>query len=425
MTATADTDITDTAAAAPALDIAHVRAAFPALAEPTLAGWAFFENAGGSYPCRQVLRRLTEFYTRTKVQPYAPYPAARRAGAWMDEAVERLAPWLGVAPDWLHVGPSTSQNTYVLAQAFRRHLRGRAGAEIVVTEQDHEANSGVWRRLAEEGITIREWQVDPGTGRLDPAALDALLSERTALVAFPHCSNIVGAINPVAEITAKVRAAGAVSVVDGVSYAPHGLPDVAALGADVYLFSAYKTYGPHQGVMVADPALVDRLPCEGHGFNAGYRAKRLTPAGPDHAQVAALAGIADYFDDLHSHHFASNAAADGRAARVRGLMRGAEIARAAPLLAYLEGRNDLRVLGPTDPAGRAPTVSIAHARPGEALAAALAEHRIMAGGGDFYAPRVIRAMGEDPEHGVLRLSFVHYTSAEEIDRLIAALDRVL
>jgi len=102
----------------------------------------------------------------------------------------------------------------------------------------------------------------------------------------------------VAEITAKARAAGAISVVDGVAAVPHGLPDVEALGADVYLFSTYKTWGPHQGVMVIRPDLAKRAENQGHAFNAGEIHKRLTPAGPDHAQIAALAGIADYLDSI-------------------------------------------------------------------------------------------------------------------------------
>lgn len=406
-----------------ALDLAYVRRQFPAFSEPTLEGWAFFENAGGSFPCQQVLRRLDEFYRRTKVQPYAPYPAARRAGEWMDEAHERLATWLGVSPDWIHVGPSTSQNTYVLAHAFGEMLA--PGDEIIVTEQDHEANSGAWRRLADRGFTVREWRVDPDTGRLDLDALDALLSDRTRVVACTHASNIVAEENPVSEIAAHTHAAGGVLCVDGVSWAPHGLPDVPALGADIYLFSSYKVYGPHQGVMVVRPELADRLPNQGHGFNAGYRQKRLTPAGPDHAQVAALAGMADYFDDLHAQHFPTGGAADIRAERVRALLRSHEVALSERLLGWLIGRNDLRLIGPADAAARAPTVALAHARPGADLAAALARYRIMAGGGDFYAPRVLQAIGIAPEHGVLRLSFVHYTSVEEIDRLTEALDAVL
>lgn len=406
-----------------ALDLTYVRRQFPAFSEPTLEGWAFFENAGGSYPCRQVIRRLDEFYRRTKVQPYAPYPAARRAGEWMDEAEERLATWLGVTPEWIHIGPSTSQNTYVLAHAFAEMLS--PGDEIVVTEQDHEANSGAWRRLTDRGLVVREWRVEPDTGHLDPDALDALLTERTRLVAFPHASNIVGEDNPVAEFARRAHAAGAVTCVDGVSWAPHGLPNVSELGTDIYLFSSYKTYGPHQGVMVVRPELADRLPNQGHGFNAGYRQKRLTPAGPDHAQVAALAGIADYLDDFHAMHFPSGGAADVRAERVRRLIREHERALTRPLLDWLDRRNDIRVLGPIDPAVRAPTIALAHARPGEALAADLSRHRIMAGGGDFYAPRVLRAMGVDPDHGVLRLSFLHYTSPAEIEQLVAALEAVL
>ena len=268
-------------APSPALDLGFVRASFPAFAEPELAGRAFFENAGGSYACAPVIDRLTRYYRTRKVQPYAPYDASRIAGAEMDEARARLAALLNVDGDELHFGPSTSQNAYVLAEAFRGLLA--PGDAVVVTNQDHEANSGPWRRLAAAGIEIREWRIDPETGALDPAGLARLLDGRVRLVAFPHASNVIAAVNPVAEIAAMAHDAGAVVCVDGVSYAPHGLPDVAALGADVYLFSAYKTYGPHQGIMVVRRALAERLPNQGHYFNAGRPTKRLTPAGPDHA----------------------------------------------------------------------------------------------------------------------------------------------
>jgi selenocysteine lyase/cysteine desulfurase len=404
-------------------DLDFVRDQFPAFSEPTLQGWAFFENAGGSYPAAATVRRLHEFYLKTKVQPYGPYPASRRAGTLMDESHERLATCLNVDRDEVHFGPSTSMNTYVLANALRPLMA--EGDEIVVTNQDHEANSGAWRRLADTGITVREWRVDPQTGHLDPADLDRLLSERTRLVAFPHASNIVAEINPVAEIAAKVRNAGAMSVVDGVAAAPHGLPDVDALGADIYMFSSYKSYGPHQGVLVVRRALAERAANQGHYFNAGLLHKRFTPAGPDHAQIAAMAGIADYIDALYTRHFSTNLAADGRARRVHDLMRGQEVALMRPLLDYLRGRNDIRLLGPAAPEARAPTIALAHARPGEDLARDLAAHRIMAGGGDFYARRLVEALGIDADHGVLRLSFLHYTSPAEIDQLIEALDQVL
>jgi selenocysteine lyase/cysteine desulfurase len=272
---------------------------------------------------------------------------------------------------------------------------------------------------------VRVWKIDPDTGHLDPAELAPLLDDRVRLVCFPHCSNVVGEINDVARITAMAHAAGAFVCVDGVSYAPHGLPDVGRLGPDIYLFSAYKTYGPHQGIMVIRQELGALLPNQGHYFNAGTLWKRFTPAGPDHAQVAAAGGIADYIDAVHDHHFGGARDPSGRATLVHDLFRAQEEALLAPLMVYLGGRNDIRILGPRGARGRAPTVALALDRPGAEAAAALTAHGIMAGGGDFYAVRALEAMGVDPQHGVLRLSFVHYTSPGDIDRLIRALDQVL
>ncbi len=406
-------------------DLDFVRSQFPAFSAPLTAGQAFFENAGGSYPCKPVVERLHRFYVERKVQPYGPYPAAEAGGAEMDEARARLAAMMGVAPDELSFGPSTSANTYVLAQAVRGWLAGGDGA-IVVTNQDHEANSGVWRRLAEEGIEVREWRIDPASGHLDPAGLAALMADgRVRLVCFPHCSNVVAEINPVAEICAMARDAGARTVVDGVSYAPHGLPDIPALGADVYLFSAYKTYGPHQGIMTIRRDFGEMLPAQGHYFNAASLYKRFTPAGPDHAQIAACAGIADYIDALHAHHFPAGADPAARNRAVHDLMRAQEIAVVAPLMAYLGGRNDLRLIGPRDAEARAPTVAVALDREAEPVAVALAAHGVNCWAGDFYAVRPLEAMGVDLARGVLRMSLVHYTSVEDVARLIGALDREL
>jgi len=404
------------------LDIDFVRGQFPAFAQESLQGQAFFENAGGSYTCQPVIDRLTRFYTERKVQPYAPYEASRLGGEEMDEARRRLAAMMGVETDELSFGPSTTQNTYVLANAFRQFMQ--PGDAIVVTNQDHEANTGPWRRLADEGFEVREWQVDPETGHLDLAKLEALLDEKVRLVCFPHCSNVVGEINPAVEITALAHAAGAFVCVDGVSYAPHGLPNVGLMGPDIYLFSAYKTYGPHQGIMVMRRALGETLPNQGHYFNAGSLYKRFTPAGPDHAQVAASAGMADYSDALALHHGITGTAAE-KAMGVHDLMRAHEVKLLQPLLDYVSAKNSVRLIGPSNAAGRAPTVALELAQAGEPVAAELAAHGVMAGGGDFYAVRALKAMGVDPEKGVLRLSFVHYTSEAEVQQLMEALDRVL
>ncbi|WP_338547945.1 aminotransferase class V-fold PLP-dependent enzyme [Roseovarius phycicola] len=404
------------------LDTDFVRAQFPAFDEPSLSGQAFFENAGGSYTCGPVIERLERYYRQRKVQPYAPYEASRLAGEEMDEARARLAAMLGVAPDELSFGPSTTQNTYVLAQAFREWLS--KGDAIIVTDQDHEANSGPWRRLADAGIEVREWQINPETGLLELEALENLLDESVRLVCFPHCSNIVGAVNPIVEITSAAHAAGAFVCVDGVSYAPHGFVNVGDMGPDIYLFSAYKTYGPHQGIMVIRRELGALLPNQGHWFNADSLYKRFTPAGPDHAQVAASAGMADYYDMLATHHGITGEATD-RSAGVHDLMRTHETELLQPLLDYLGDKNSVRLIGPRDAADKAPTVAVELAGPGEEAAAQLAQHGIMTGGGDFYGSRPLQAMGIDLDKGVLRLSFVHYTSQAEVDKLLNALDETL
>ena len=406
------------------LDTDFVRSQFPAFSENSLKGWAFFENAGGSYTCRQVIDRLTNYYTQTKVQPYGPYPAAKVAGEAMDDSYRRLAEYLNVDQTEVSFGPSTTQNAYVLAHAFSANWS--AGDEVVVTNQDHEANSGAWRRLAERGIVIKEWQVDADTGLLNPDDLDTLLTDKTRLVAFPHCSNIVAHINPVREICDKVHRAGARTVVDGVSYAGHGLPDVDALGADIYLFSMYKTFGPHQGLMVIRKHCLMELANQGHYFNADYPNKKLVPAGPDHAQIAAAAGIAEYFDALHAHHFPNLSPSSlQRSMDVHDLFREHEKRLLQPLLDYLSARNDVRILGPADASIRASTVALKVRGSAADVALRLAKHKIMCWNGDFYATRLIEALGLDSKDGALRLSFVHYTTATEMDQLIKALDQEL
>ncbi len=404
------------------LDPARIRAFFPAFSEPSLQGQAFFENAGGSYTAQPVLDRLDRYYRTTKVQPYGVYPASAEAGEAMDLAFSRMAQALNVTPDWIQFGPSSSANTYVLGTAFAGWLQ--PGDAVVVTDQDHEANGGAWRRLERHGVEVREWKVDPQTGRLALADLDRLLDSKVRLVSAPHCSNIAGEINPVADIVSRAHAMGALAAIDGVSYTPHGLPDLAALGADIYFFSTYKVYGPHQGVLAIRPELAAQLPNQGHFFNDLKPRYRLTPAGPDHAQIAAAAGVVDYLEAVAALAPADIGGTDPFR-RAHAAMRAQEIALATPLLDYLGRRNDIRLIGPGDPQKRAPTIAIAHRDPGAELAGRLARHGIMAGGGHFYAWRLLQAVGIDPNHGVLRLSFVHYTTPEEIQQLIAALDAEL
>ena len=404
------------------LDPDRVRALFPAFAQDDLKGEAFFENAGGSFTCQPVLNLLDDYYRRTKVQPYGFYPASEQAGKRMDRAYERFAQAMGVDADWIHFGPSTSINTYVLSRAFETFLT--PGDVIIVTDQDHEANAGNWHRLARNGIQVRVWTIDPETGSLDPAMLENLLDEKVRLVAFPHCSNIVGEINPAAEWCRTIQKAGALAVVDGVSYAPHGLPDLAEISPDIYLFSTYKTFGPHLGVMAIRPELGRSLPNQGHYFNDDRLRYRLTPAGPDHAQIAAAAGVIDYLEQVARMAPASLGGATPFHT-AHAAMRAQETALLQPLLDWLTARNDIRLIGPAQASRRAPTVSIALEKNAARTARDLTSRHIMAGGGHFYSVRTLKGLGIDPAHGVLRLSFVHYTSPGEMARLVDALSAVL
>ena len=406
-----------------ALDVNFVRSQFPAFNSSDLKSQCFFENAGGSYVAKQVIDKLMKFYTDCKVQPYSPFPAAESAGHAMDRSLETVSAMLNVSSTTIHFGPSTSQNTYVLANALRESNPDRK--TIIVTNQDHEANTGAWRKLDQSGFTVREWKVDPEDGSLCIEDLELLLDSDVNLVTFPHCSNIVAYENPVKEICRVVKEAGARACVDGVSFAPHSFPDITELGADIYLFSSYKTYGPHLGIMFVDTELNQLLANQGHYFNSHDISKRLTPAGPDHAQIAAAGGMPEYISTVYNHHFQNDRSLAEKTRVVGEMQRAHESNLLNPLLEYLEQNRAVRILGSTDASIRLPTVALDLNRPAAPIAKSLGEKKIMASGGDFYASRLLDALGVRQEHGALRLSFVHYTSHSDIDRLIAALDELL
>lgn len=412
------------------LDLEFVRSNFPAFGRPINDRQSFFENAGGSFACRQTIDALHEYYTDFKVQPYGEFESSRRAGELMDRSRERWALALGVEAREVVFGPSTSANTFVLAHAFAEVLA--PGNELIVTNQDHEANTGAIRRVAERvGCTILEWRTDPATGLLDIADLEAMLSDRTGLVTVPHASNIVGQENDVARITAAAHQVGARVVVDGVSFAPHTIPDVDALGADVYLFSLYKTYSVHQGLMVVRAGLMAELPNQSHFFNDAVADKRLNPAGPDHAQVASAGAVLDYVEAVHQHHGGSPS--DGLRAATAGastLWRMHEDSLTPVLLDALSDRGDVRVLGPTsldtEPGHRCPTVAFSPlAADPRHVAHELVQRGVQTSSGHYYAARVLDGLGEDPDRGVVRLSFLHYTSPADLDRAVNALQDVL
>jgi len=404
-----------------ALDLDAVRARFPAFVSDTCADWAFFENAGGAYVPQAVIDRLTRFMTAAKVQPGAPFPASALATEMMAEGIQAMARLTNADPESLVIGANTSTNLHVLANALA--LLIEPGDEVIVTNLDHESNITPWRRLTRRGATVREWRFDAETGALALADLDALLTENTRLICVPHASNVTGSLCDVHAVVRRAHEAGALAVVDGVSHAPHGLVDVTALDADAYVFSAYKVFGPHLGVMVVRPSLLARLENQNHMYLAGKGVLSINPGGPCHELTAALAGITDYLDDLYAHHFGTLAEADPRArlAAVFSLFEGHQQALTERLLAGLRDHPALRVVGATE-AGphRSPTVAFTHATlSSQAVAEHLQAHRVAVRHGNFYAWRCVQSLGLDAADGVVRASMVHYTSPEDVDRLLA------
>lgn len=406
------------------LDLTFVRSQFPAFSQPTLDGWAFFENAGGSYPCQQFINRLTDFYLKNKVQPYYSYPASTKAGEMMDESYRRMAEYLNVNEAEIHFGPSTTQNVYVLANAMRPMWND--GDEIIVSCQDHEANAGAWRRLADRGLKVIEWHVHPKSGLLNLEDLENLFSDRTQMVAYPHCSNIIGHINPVKEISLLAHKHDALSVVDGVGYAPHGFPDIKELDTDIYLFSLYKTFGPHLGLMYVANDLINKMENQSHFFKDGIPRGMITPAGPDHAQIGSVSGILDYFESIYNHHFTEESNPAQRCRELTTLFREHEIALMEPLLEFLKSRDDVQIVGPDNTESRLPIVSFIPTRKNiQEVYNSLVNHKLMPGIGDFYAVRPLMDMGIPVQPGVIRVSFIHYTSIDEVHQLIEGLNLAL
>ena len=406
----------------PRLDTAFVRACFPAFAEPLPAKTAFFENAGGSYVAGAVLERLVHFYRANKVQPYGASEILRAAGEQMDVGRQTLAALLGVPTDTVTLGPSTTQNINTLALACAAIVG--AGDKVVVSGQDHEANIGAWERLCRRnGAEFVQWAVHPSSGELPPEALPRLLDGKVKLLCMTHSSNILGTLNPVAEAVGLCRERGVRIVVDGVSCAPHQWPDLPRLRPDAYCFSTYKTYATHLGVMYTAPDFAAAIDPQCHYFNIGHPAKRLDGAGPDHAAIAALAGLGDYFAASYRHHFGeSDAPLHQKTVAVSNLMHRHEAALCAPLLEAVR-QLPLRIIGRDTMQDREANVALVSERySSKALSAALAEKSIAAGHGHFYAKRLLERMGlKDSEDGVLRISFSHYNTEVEVTRVIDAL----
>jgi cysteine desulfurase family protein (TIGR01976 family) len=410
------------------LDLEFVRSQFPALA----AGEIFLDNAGGSLVLSGVADRVRDYLLSTSVQLGATYPASRKAAERVAEGTRAAAALVGADPSEVVLGSSSTSLLSGLARAMAHDFR--PGDEIVVTNVDHEANITPWLRLAEDagrGVVVRFWNADPDTLALELGTLDGLLSEKTRLVCFTQASNVLGTINPVAEIARRAHSVGARVVVDGVAFAPHRAVDVHALDADYYVFSLYKLFGPHQALLYGRRDLLLALGNLNHLFVAQDALPyKLLPGNLNFELTYGVPAILEYLLAL-----GKRAGGGGEADGDRTLLTRAfsAIARheeelAALLIDELARRRRVRILGLplADREQRVATVSfVVEGRLSSEIPTALDEHRIGIRYGDFHARRLIQALGLAERQGVVRISLAHYNTQAEIEALLLQLDRLL
>jgi cysteine desulfurase family protein (TIGR01976 family) len=408
------------------LDIDFVKAQFPAFKDPLSSKWSFFENAGGSYVPINVIKHLNNFMTSTKVQPYAEFDISKIAGNNMDKATELFAEMINARKDEIIIGASTTMNMYVLSNAMKHFIK--PGDEIIVTNQDHEANIGAWRRLESYGAVIKEWKINTENAELEIEVLKALLTNKTKIVAVTHCSNIVGSINNLQSIAKLVHEYNAFLVGDGVSYAPHGLPNVKDLDVDFYTFSLYKTYGPHLGLLYGKKEILNQLPNQNHEFLEGDVPYTLNPGGPNHEELSCLVGIYEYFNNLYNHHFPDeNNTLRKKIEKINELISNHEEQIANPLLEYLNSRNDIKLIGKKkiENKNRAPTIAFTFVnQSSKKISDQLVKNGIATRNDNFYAWRCLKALGIDVDDGVVRTSMVHYNTHEDVEKLISVLKKI-
>ena len=408
------------------LDIDYVRSQFPAFTDNLSSKWSFFENAGGSYVPHNVIKRLNDFMTSTKVQPYASYDISKIAGDQIDQGTNLFAEMINANKDEVIIGSSTTMNMYVLSNAMKKFLK--PNDEIIVTNQDHEANIGAWRRLSEYGVVIREWKLNPTNAELEIEELKKILNSKTKIVAVTHCSNIVGSFNDLKTIANLVHENNAYLIGDGVSYAPHGFPDVKELDVDFYAFSLYKTYGPHLALLYGKKEILNLLPNQNHEFLKDEIPYNINPGGPNHEEVSCLIGIYEYFHDLYDHHFQDkDTNLRSKIEKINELISKHEEKISTPFLDFIRNKNNIKLIGKNNiiNKNRAPTFSFTIDNlSSREVSEILVKNGIATRNDNFYAWRCLKALGIDTNDGVVRTSMVHYNSENDVSKLIAALKKI-
>jgi cysteine desulfurase family protein (TIGR01976 family) len=398
---------------------ADIRANFPAL-KRTHNNYrvAYFDGPGGTQVPHQVVEAMSDYLYNHNANTHWAYPTSEETDAAIEAARHTCADFLGAAPTEIAFGANMTTLTFHLARALGK--RWQAGHEIVVTELDHHANVAPWHYLKmERGINLQTVKMTPQTGQLDWESFEQSVTKRTKLVAIGAASNALGTINDVDRAIKLARSVGALVFVDAVHYVPHAPMDVRALDCDFLGMSAYKFYGPHEGVLFGKLDLLESI-----------EFPKLTPAPdapPENVETGTqnqegIVGTGAAIEFLAS--LATAGTRRGQLMKVYHELHQRSAALTEKLWDGLVSINGVRLYGPTPDLPRTPTVAFTiDGVPSTEVSRRLATRGLFLSHGDFYAATVVERLGLGAE-GLVRAGCACYSTEEEIDRLIEGVDEI-
>ncbi len=408
------------------LDSTWIRKQFPALAQTVNGNPAvFFDGPGGTQVPQRVIDAIAQYLTDSNANTCGAYATSQRTNAVIDAARAAMADFLACGPEEIVFGPNMTTLTYAVSRAIGRELK--AGDEIVLTLLDHDANFSPWKALEERGIVIRTVDIDESDCTLNMADLAGKITERTRLVAVGYASNATGTINPVKKIIELAHQRGALTYVDAVHYAPHGLIDVRELDCDFLACSTYKFSGPHMGVLYGKKQHLQRL--------RPYKLRANTDAIPNcwewgtlnHECIAGISACVEYLADLGRKVSGSGSRRDALAAAYAAIRRH-ERHLAEKMLEGLQRISGAKIFGITERDRldeRCPTFAVRI--PGHSplsLATSLGERGFFTWDGNYYAINLTERLDVEKDGGFLRIGLVHYNTTEEVERFLEALGEI-
>jgi cysteine desulfurase family protein (TIGR01976 family) len=406
------------------LDVAWVRSHFPSL-ETQVNGQtaAFLDGPAGTQVPTRVIEAIQNYLMTANANTGGVFSTSQRSDEMIANTRAAMADFFHCDSDEVVFGQNMTTLTFAVSRAIGRELG--SGDEILLTTLDHDANFSPWKALEEKGVTIRVADIREEDYTLDLEDLKNKLSHRTRLVALGYASNAVGTINPVGEITRLAHAAGAMTFIDAVHYAPHGLTDVKELDCDFLVCSPYKFFGPHMGTLYGKREHLERF--------HPYKVRPSHDQAPDrwetgtlaHELIAGIGAAIEYIAGV-GHHSDPSAKTrrDALAAAYRATV-AYERRLIAKLIEGLEGIPSVRIYGITDPSRfeeRCSTLSLRIGdHPPKAIAEFLARRGIFTWDGNYYAINLTERLQVEQKGGMLRIGLVHYNTLEEVERLLCAL----